>query len=102
MHEKITVKKVDNLPMPLIFLADAEHLARWQTDQLLWAFEQGHRQLTISCFNTAALGFEVTQAARAVLREALQFLEQHSDVESLTILCGDDDAYLAYRAALIP
>lgn len=102
MHDKITVKKVENLPMPLIFLASAEDLARWQIDQLQWSFDQGHRQLAISCFDTDALGFEVTEAARTVLREVVQFLHHHHDVEHLTIFCGDDDAFLAYRTALVP
>lgn len=96
MTDKVFIEKADHLPMPLIYLASAEDLARWQVDQLHWAFEQGHRELTISCFDTAPLGFDIDKASLIVLRAVMDFLYEHRETERLTILCGDETAYRAY------
>lgn len=93
---KISIQLRENLPMPLIFLATADDLARWQIDQLLWAYEQGHRTLAVSCFNTAAMGFDVAKATPIVIAAIVDFLCEHKDVAQLSILCGDDETYRAY------
>ena len=68
MTEKVTIERRNDLPMPLIYLASAEDLAAWQRDQLLWALSQGHRVLTVSCFDTAPLGFDIAPASMTVLK----------------------------------
>ena len=96
MTEKVTIERRDNLPMPLIFLQTAEDLAAWQVDQLLWALNQGHRALTASCFDTAPLGFDIAAASMTVLKSLVDFVYDHPEIESLTILCGDDTSFRAY------
>ncbi len=82
--------------MPLIYLASADDLARWQVDQLTWSLRQGHRALTVSCFDTAPMGYDIDSASQTVLELLIDFLRSHSEIESLTILCGDETAYKAY------
>ena len=91
MTKKVTIERCENLPMPLIYLATARDLARWQMDQLTWAYEQGHRDLTLSFFDTTAMGFETVQAASAVMKAVMDFLNEHPDVANLTIFCGNPD-----------
>lgn len=97
---ELTIKKVENLPMPLIYLANAEDLARWQIDQLRWAYEHGERKLNLSCFDTAGMGFGVDDAAPVVLRAVMGFMRECGDIESLSIFCGDELSCRAYSQAL--
>lgn len=96
MTEKVTLSLQQNLPMPLIYLHSAEDLAHWYVSQLTWAVEQGHTELSISCFDTAPMGYEVAKAAYVVLRAVTEFLYDHPAVEKLDIICGDEYAYRAY------
>ena len=96
MTNKVTISLEENLPMPLIYLASAEDLAQWHVGQLQWAYGQGQRELAISCFDTAAMGFPVGAAACAVLRAVMDFLYDHGDVAALRVLCGGESAYRAY------
>lgn len=100
MREKISIQKAEHLPMPLIYLATAEDLARWQVDQLRWAYEHGERKLNLSCFNTDSMGFDVDHAAKVVLRAVSEFLRECGDVESLSVFCGDEISYRAYAMEL--
>ena len=96
MTEKVTILQRADLPMPLIYLHTPEDLAGWYISQLSWAFEQGHRDLTISCFSTAPMGYETARAAYVVLKAVTDFLYDHPETASLQILCGDEDAHRAY------
>ena len=96
MTEKVTIERRDQLPMPLIYLASAQDLANWQLSQLEWAYAQGHRCLAISCFNTAAMGLDLAQAAYLVLKTVMDFLYDHPDIHQLQILCGDEASLQAY------
>ena len=100
MIKKIKIELRKDLPMPLIYLATAEDLARWQVDQLNWSLQQGHRCCTISCFDTAPMGFPIEQAAAVVLGTVLEFLCSHPETERLTILCGDEASFRAYSVLL--
>ena len=100
MTNKISIEQAEHLPMPLIYLANAEDLARWQVDQLRWAYEHGERRLNLSCFDTAPMGFDVNDAAPMVLNAVREFLRECGDVESLSVCCGDDASYQAYAAQL--
>ena len=42
------------------------------------------------------MGIDLDQAAQAVLRVAADILYDHPEVESLTILCGDEISYRTY------
>lgn len=96
MTEKVTLKKADQLPMPLIYLASPEDLAHWYVSQLSWSLEQGQKDLSISCFDSAPLGFPVSKAAAAVLKAVMDFLYDHPEAEHLTVLCAGEEAYRAY------
>ena len=96
MTEKVTLRQVTDLPMPLIYLASPEDLAQWSVSQLAWDLEQGRQSLTLSCFDTASLGFPLPQAAAAVLKAVMDFLYGHPEVEALTILCAGEAVYRAY------
>lgn len=100
MTNKISIEQAEHLPMPLIYLASAEDLARWQVDQLRWAYEHGERKLSLSCFDTAPMGFDVNDAAPVVLGAVMEFLQGCGDVENLSVYCGDDASYRAYTAQL--
>lgn len=98
MTEKVTIRRQEDLPMPLHYLASAEDLAAWYAEGLLWSLEHGERTLAISCFDTkGAYGFDTDQAARIVLRAVTDVLYGHPEAESLTILCGDEESWRAYR-----
>ena len=97
MTEKVRIRRQDHLPMPLIYLASAEDLASWYRSGLLWALDHGERELSISCFNSAAsMGISLDEAAQAVLRVAADVLYDHPEAESLTVLCGDAGSWRAY------
>lgn len=96
MTNKVTIKLAENLPMPLIYLKSAEDLAAWQKDQLSWALQQGHRVLSVSCFDTATMGFDIAAASMTVLKTLMDFVHDHPEIESLTIFCGDNASYRAY------
>ena len=100
MTNKISIEQAEHLPMPLIYLANAEDLARWQVEQLRWAYEHGERRLNLSCFDTAPMGFDVNDAATLVLGAVMEFLQECGDVERLSVYCGDDASYRAYTAQL--
>ena len=91
MTEKVTIEYHENLPMPLIYLSSIRDLARWQVDQLKWAYEQGYRELTLSFFDTAPMGFDIARAASVVITAVMDFLRDHPDIAHLTILCGDTE-----------
>lgn len=98
MTEKVTIVRRENLPIPMIYLASPEDLAEWYANGLLWSLEHGERALAISCFNTnRAFGFDVGLAAQATLRAAMDVLYAHPEAESLTVLCGDEESWRAYR-----
>ena len=100
MFHPIRLQYVENLPMPLIYLPSPDALAAWYLSQLEWAIGQGHRELTISCFDTAPMGYDIREAARAVLQVIRSVLAEHSDITALTILCGDEAARRAYGQLL--
>ena len=96
MTEKVTIHRQDGLPMPLIYLRTAEDLADWYVGQMAWALEHGERELTVSCFDTAGMGYEVGRAAYTVLKALTDFLYDHPEVDALRIMCGDETAHRAY------
>lgn len=96
MTEKVTIRRQDDLPMPLIYLAQPSHLADWYVSQLAWTLEQGRRDLAISCFDTAGMGYPVSAAAQAVLKAVTDFLYEHPEAERLTILCAGETCFRAY------
>lgn len=96
MTEKVTIQYRDDLPMPLIYLATPELLAEWYAGQLRDALAKGRRAMTISCFDSAAMGYPLPRAAAAVLRAVTDFLYDHPEVEKLTILCAGEACYRAY------
>ena len=96
MTQKVSILLREHLPMPLIYLASAEDLARWQKDQLEWAYQQGHRRLSISCFDTAPMGFDLHQTAAIILTMVREFLKSHTDVETLEVWCGDKTTWNTY------
>lgn len=96
MTEKVTIRRQERLPMPLIYLASAEDLAEWYVSQLAWSLEHSQLDLAISCFDTAPMGYGIAQAAYTVLKAVTDFLYDHPQVERLSILCGDDQAFRAY------
>ena len=98
MTEKVEFLRQDDLPVPLIYLASPEDLALWYAEGLRWALDHGERELSITCYNTqAAFGFDNARAAQAVLRAVTDVLYDHPEAERLTILCGDDESWRAYR-----
>ncbi len=100
MFDLIHLQYEENLPMPLIYLATPEVLAEWYVSQMEWAANQGHRELTISCFDTAPMGYDIKTAAPIVLQAAKTFLANRGDIIGLTILCGDETALRAYSQLL--
>ena len=76
MTEKVRIRRQDHLPMPLIYLASAEDLASWYRSGLLWALDHGERELSISCFNSAAsMGISLDEAADIANARAPEHLE---------------------------
>lgn len=93
---KVTLERQDLLPMPLIYLANSDELAAWYLSQLDWAVKNGQRELTVSCFDPALMGWDGGKTALTVLRALTTFLYDHPAVERLTILCGGEAAFNTY------
>lgn len=96
MTEKVTLERHDLLPMPLIYHPDAGALAAWQVGQLEWSYGQGQRDLAISCFDPAQMGWDPNQTAYTVLKAVMDFLYDHPEVERLTVRCAGEAAFRAY------
>ena len=96
MMEKVVLRQEEQLPVPRISLTSPEDLAQWYISQLTWTLEQGQKNLSISCFHTASMGFSVSLAASSVLKAVTDFLYDHPEIESLTILCDGAETYRAY------
>lgn len=96
MTEKVTIRQVQDLPMPRITFREPQELASWYVDQLDVSLRSGETSLSMSCFDTDLMGFPVQQAAYVVLRAVTDFLYDHPQVERLEILCGDDKAMRGY------
>lgn len=100
MKDRITVEKVEHLPMPLIFLATAEDLALWHAEQLRTALERGEYRTAVSCFDTAPMGFDLTAAAPIIWKALTDVLREYPEAVHLTLFCGDDASYRAYCGCL--
>lgn len=98
---ELTIEKAEHLPMPLVYLATADDLARWLVDQLRWTYEQGERSLRLSLFDTAGMGFDLVDAAPVVLRAVMSFVRKCGDIESLAVFCGDELSFQAYSRELV-
>ena len=98
MTEKVRFERRDGLAMPLNYLASTEDLAEWYAGGLLRSLENGERTLAIACFDTErTCGFNMNRTAQAVLRAVTDVLYAHPEAERLTILCGDEASWRAYR-----
>ena len=98
MTEKVILVRRDHLPMPLIHFAAPGDMAEWYAGGLRHSLEQGMRRLEISCFDAERIfGFDMACTARLVLRAVTDVLYEHPEAESLTIFCGDEGSWRAYR-----
>ena len=97
MKANITIHRQSNLPMPLIYLATPEDWADWYISQLERNIDRGEKDLSISVFSSGLCQQELCRTAQAVLRAA-EALMQQTPSAHLKILCGDEDAFCAYRS----
>lgn len=98
MTEKVTFLRRDEPAIPLINFAAPEDLADWYAGGLLLSLERGERRLAITCFDAQAVfGFHPGRTAQAVLEAVMKVLYEHPEAESLTVVCGDEATWKAYR-----
>ena len=96
MTHKVTLLLSGPLPEPRVRPASPEDLAQWYVSQLTWSLDQGQRELSLACFDTASLGFPIARAAAAVLKAVMDFLYDHLQAERLTIQCVGQEVFRAY------
>ena len=63
------------------------------------AWENGCRTVAFPSISTGVYHFPLEQAARIAVRTILDFLDEHPDMERVTMVCFDDRTHWAYDTA---
>ena len=77
-----------------------EQLASCYRRSLELAEQHGLRTVAFPSISTGAYGFPMDRAARVAVREISRFLEQHELPEQVRLVCFDEEALAAHRAAM--
>lgn len=76
-----------------------ELLAACYRNSLQLASENGIRTIAFPSISTGAYGFPVERAAGIAMREIYRFLNEHSDIERVLMVCFDKKTMEAYVEA---
>lgn len=76
-----------------------ELLAACYRNSLQLASENGIRTIAFPSISTGAYGFPVKRAAGIAMREIYRFLNEHSDIERVLMVCFDKKTMEAYVEA---
>ena len=68
-------------------------------NSLTVAWENGCRTVAFPSISTGVYHFPLEQAARIAVRTILDFLDEHPDMERVTMVCFDDQTHWAYDTA---
>ncbi len=75
-------------------------LANCYRNSLEMAIQNKVRTIAFPCISTGAYGFPIERAARIAIREVLDFLQQHRQLEQVTMVCFGQAAWQTYAEAL--
>ncbi len=75
-------------------------LANCYRNSLEMAIQNKVRTIAFPCISTGAYGFPMERAARIAIREVLDFLQQHRELEQVTMVCFGQAAWQTYAEAL--
>ena len=64
------------------------------------ALEYGLKSIAFPAISCGIYGYPISQAATIAIKETANFLELHSEIESVAFVCFDDTVYEAYHQAL--
>ncbi len=79
---------------------EPELLANAYRNSLRLASEKGIKTLAFPSISTGAYGYPVAEAARIVLRTAIEYLHDHPDITLVRLVLFGQPAYRAYEAIL--
>jgi len=77
-----------------------ELLASCYRNSLALAEKHGIRTIAFPAISTGVYGFPLARAARIAVKEVKDFLERHTSVEKVTLVCFDKPAYDVFTKAL--
>ncbi|MCK4758233.1 MAG: macro domain-containing protein, partial [Thermoplasmata archaeon] len=75
-------------------------LADCYYNSLRLAVEHKLKTIAFPSISTGVFGFPVERAARVAIKEIMNFIEGDNWLDSISIVCFNDAAYLAYTSAL--
>ncbi len=78
---------------------EAQLLENSYRNSLTLARETGCRTVAFPSISTGVYHFPLEQAARIAVRTILEFLDEHPDMERVTMVCFDDATHWAYEEA---
>lgn len=64
------------------------------------ALEYGIKTIAFPAISCGIYGYPISQAATIAIKETANFLELHTEIESVAFVCFDDTVYEAYEHAL--
>lgn len=80
--------------------SEPELLAACYRNSLRLAAEQGARTIAFPAISCGVYGYPLEQAARIAVRETRSFLASDPRIETVYLVCFDQEARLAYQRAL--
>lgn len=78
---------------------EARLLANSYRNSLTVAWEHGCRTVAFPSISTGVYHFPLEQAAEIALQTITRFLDEHPDMERVTMVCFDQTTYQAYEKA---
>lgn len=78
---------------------EAQLLANSYRNSLTVAWEHGCRTIAFPSISTGVYHFPLEQAATIAVQTITQFLDEHPDMERVTMVCFDQTTYQAYENA---
>ena len=79
---------------------EAKQLSSCYVSTFKLALENNVKTLAFPAVSCGIYGFPITQAATIAIKETINFLEKHPEVEAVDFVCFSDEIHDAYQQAL--
>lgn len=79
---------------------EPELLASCYRNSLALAVEHGVRTIAFPAISCGIYGYPIEQAARIAVEETQRFVREHPSIESVLVVCFDDECARAYEQVL--
>jgi O-acetyl-ADP-ribose deacetylase len=79
---------------------EADMLAESYWNSLALASQNEIKTLAFPCISTGVYGYPVDKASRVAVKTVAEYLEKHSDIQKVVIVCYTEDSTAEHRLAL--